>query len=160
MKEYTLVDTYREVEYQEYLDFCECNEITPQNEDSNEFLDFQSKQIENDVDDFFANLKYNKELPTAWVVTGTLGLWNGRPEVNVILFKELDDVIRECLKDCDYFRVVKKGNLLDICSSHHDGTNYFEVRGLSDIGKDRYYRNGKISINNRENICKLPEYLN
>lgn len=158
-KEYTLIDTYNDLEYQDYLENCEFNGIEPAIDGSEDFYNFCHRQKELDIEDFFNNLKYCKDLPSCWVVTGSLGLWYGRPEVNQIIYDDLEEVIRKCIDHCDMFIVVKKGNTIEVSGWHHDGRNDFEICGLSDLGKNRLHRNGKVSISNRENVFKLPEYL-
>lgn len=161
MKRYTLVDTTYIYSYEDYVDYCEFNEVQPQGEDSNDYLDFVSDSQQTDWDIFLLNLKYaNINTEYYWIISGSLGLWYGTRDIELVRCDTLEDAIRKCAGYCDDVIVEKEGNVVYVTGLHHDGRNHFEIRALSELGNDRFNRHdGVISINNRENTSKLPEYL-
>jgi hypothetical protein len=160
MKTQILLDTTFIPTYEMYVEFCEDNDKVPQNEESNDYWDFVEFEREIEVNDFFINLNGSKVNNNHyWVITGSLGLWDGRKEIALVKCDTLFDAILKCVNSCDDFVVEKCGNKVCVTAMHHDGRNYFEIRALSDIGNDRFNRLGNISLNNRENLAKLEKYL-
>lgn len=161
MKRYTLIDTTYIRSYEDYVDNCEVNEMQPQGENSNDYWDFVSDCQRIEWDDFLLNLGHSK-INTAyyWVISGSLGLWFGTRDIELVKCDTLEEAIRKCIGSCDDVIIEKEGNAVYVTGLHHDGRNHFEIRALSDLGNDRFNRHdGVISINNKENIAKLPEYL-
>lgn len=71
------------------------------------------------------------------LVCGNVGRWNG----NFSAGKVIDvDELYKCWNDCDYISIYDDNGHLFIESVHHDGTNYYEVKILTDKGYDRYTR--------------------
>lgn len=160
MKKYLLCDTTREVEYSEYLDFCECNELEPMGEESADFYDFCAEEREREWDDFIANIEYSSANDYYWIITGSLGLWDGRHDIYPTIEPSLEKAVNACFgRSIMDISIEKRGSVLYVCAYHHDGRNYFELRALTDLGVERFERNGEISLNNRQNIRKLPEFL-
>lgn len=73
-----------------------------------------------------------------FLVRGTVGRWNGTFQAGKIVenFRELSDAWR----DCDYLKLWDEGGHFYIECSHHDGTNCFEVKRLTSMGK-KYLEN-------------------
>ena len=44
----------------------------------------------------------------------------------------------EAIEDCDYYKIWEEDNILHLKCSHHDGTNYFEIRILANEGLELY----------------------
>lgn len=73
-----------------------------------------------------------------YVITGSLGLWDGRHEVYCDeIFSSLTDAINKTING-DCYVTVKEGKygklMVDI--AHHDGTNHFEIKELTSKGKE------------------------
>lgn len=66
-----------------------------------------------------------------YVVVADLGLWNGRQAGGKII-KGLSSAIRRTFED--YNTVEMKGNRLTTTCTHHDGTNFFEIKELTPRG--------------------------
>lgn len=159
-KSMILLDTTFIPDYEDYVMYCEMNEKTPQKENTEDYWEFVYNMREVDTIDFFNELKEtNINNQYYWVISGTLGLWNGRKEIALAKCETLIDAIHKCSNSCDDVIIEKCGNKICVTGLHHDGRNYFEIRALSDLGNDRFNRLGKISLNNRENLIKLPKYL-
>ena len=81
-----------------------------------------------------------------FLVQANLGLWNGRFEGGKII-DGLWEAIRACFED--YNEIYMEGKELKIKAIHHDGTNYFRIRKLTDKGVD-YYNNHEYDYSDRE----------
>ena len=86
--------------------------------------------------DFAYELKHFFEKGNAWLLVGTLGLWDGNCEGGYI-FNTYDEFL-DCLKDCAYVEITDNKGHLEIKCSHHDGTNFYEVKRVSDFGCEWY----------------------
>ena len=93
IKEQILCDTTSIIEYDVYIEHCEINDLTPQGEDSEDFYNVAREYQVLEFDDLLANLRYCEANNYKWVVSGTLGLWNGRHEIEPTLFNNLIDAL-------------------------------------------------------------------
>ena len=87
-------------------------------------------------DDISYELKRFFDKGDAWLLVGTLGLWNGKCKGGYI-FNTYDEFL-DCLKDCECWEVVDDKGHLYVKGSHHDGTNFYEVKRVSDFGYEWY----------------------
>lgn len=82
------------------------------------------------------------------IVAGSVGRWSGTAS-GVIVYDScgmpargqgslLRHILCEVGKDCEYFRVSVRGGSVHIQCTHHDGTNCFELRNLSERGYNAY----------------------
>lgn len=158
-KPYVVFDSRELRTYDEYLEFCEINGIEPQGEDSSHYHEIVGELLSNDFDCFTHNIKHCMYNEHKWAVEGTLGLWNGRKDIVPKVFDNLLDAISACISGCDYFKITKRNSTIEVEAIHHDGTNRFTLKCLSDLGEIRYSNNGQVSLNNRENLMTLPQWL-
>lgn len=160
MKTITYLDTTIAPSYEEYVEWCELNELEPKDENSNDYWDYVYLTRDMDCGDFWDNLKYSRiDDQYNWIVSGTLGLWQGDRDICQTMFNSLEDAIRKCLGRCDDIIIKKRGSVIYVTGLHHDGRNNFEIRALTDLGVERFERLDSISLRNRENIVTLPKYL-
>lgn len=161
MKKQNLVlcDTTIVPSYEDYKDWCEMNEVEPQSEDSDDYWRFVYNTQSDEWEDLIMNVRYSKLNFQKWVITGSLGLWYGTRDISPRVSDSLESALRLCCNGDD--AIVKKcGSRLKVQVLHHDGRNNFELRALSDLGVERFERrDGQISLSNRENIQRLPEFL-
>ena len=137
IKDCVLYDSTEEWSYEDYKEFCEEMGITPAPEGSDKYYEAVCRQRNNDWDDFEANMKYAGMNNTPCMITGTLGLWNGRPDIIPVKCDTIMDAIHKCLDngysyDCD---IVLNDGHIDVNVHHHDGTNCFEIHLLSKRGE-------------------------
>lgn len=92
-----------------------------------------SFDLEQQMDDFKANMAKWFDDGKVFVLTGSCGTWHGRSDGGCIV-RNIHDFFR-IAKDCDYIAITDEAGRLKIRCSHHDGTNYAEVRMLTDRGK-------------------------
>ena len=71
-----------------------------------------------------------------WLVVGTLGLWDGRHDGGKVCnsFRE----ISRAWDDCNYIKLWDENGHFYIECSHHDGTNCFEVKRLTNKGYELF----------------------
>ena len=71
------------------------------------------------------------------LVCGSVGRWNGNFSAGkVIEYSEL----WKCWADCDYISIYDENGHFFIKASHHDGTNVFEVKVLTEKGAELFER--------------------
>lgn len=126
------VEDYRNA----YIDHCDDLGINVEDEIPMDFirdmLDADWFALFDNLDsDLYSNI-YNDEC----VVIGSLGLWNGRKDINPTREDTLAEAIRHCCHNCDYFRIEIVDGHVEVTSAHHDGTNYFEIHLLNKRGRN------------------------
>ena len=83
-------------------------------------------------DDISYELKHFFDKGDAWLLTGSIGRWDGNYRGGYI-FNTFEEFCK-CLKDCDYIEITDNKGHLEVKCSHHDGTNFYEVKRVSDFG--------------------------
>ena len=72
------------------------------------------------------------------IVSGTAGTWQGNIEC-AKMFDNIEEALTACIKDCDYIRVKQlPRGLVEVKSSHHDGTNLFYIKIVTEKGFQLY----------------------
>jgi hypothetical protein len=77
-----------------------------------------------------------------WLVCGSFGGWRGRQAAGSLIssFRELS----VAWQDCDYIDIYDENGHLYIKCSHHDGTNYYELKRVTPKGyeflSNNYYK--------------------
>ena len=92
-------------------------------------------QNERNWDDIEAEVKYHNERGS-YLIIASLGLWNGRFDGGRLVEGTLSEAIRTCFED--YNRVYWQDKNLKVSAVHHDGTNYFIIKKLTDRGIEFY----------------------
>lgn len=64
---------------------------------------------------------------------GAIGTWRGSYDGGVI-FTDFEDFLYEAIKNCDYIKIYDTNGHLFIACTHHDSTNHFEVKKITDRG--------------------------
>ena len=144
-KQITLIDTYNSgLEYSDYVEYCELNEITPEPEGSDDYYEWEAEENQRFVEDFFENLRYVK-FDTPVIITGSLGLWNGRKEIYPLVVESTEkpslyNAVQKCINGMDDFKVELSEGEIVVHGYHHDGTNIFTISKLSKKGIDPVLR--------------------
>ena len=68
------------------------------------------------------------------MITGSLGLWYGRPSIVPLVCEDIESAIRKCANNMDYVIVKQVNGHLEVTGIHHDGSNHFEIHILNDKG--------------------------
>lgn len=155
-----LYDSTREVDYTEYLEYCEENDIEPQGEDSDGYYEYVSDIRAWEWEIFLSNIHYSEVNDYAWIIVGTLGLWDGKHTIIPTVEESLEDAILSCIGQYDCHAIIEQcGNTISVEIIHHDGRNSFELHALSEDGAERFRKHGEVSLKRKENVVKLPEFL-
>ena len=139
----TLYDNHN-INYAEWFvafkEYCMDNDLdhTQYNEDSERFLNWLYDSLSMDWDDLMTNIKYDRNNNVDCVVTGSLGLWDGKHDIDAKHFPTLDRAINACISGCDYIIITENEGVIKIKGIHHDGTNNFEIHKLNDKGYDAH----------------------
>lgn len=125
---FILATTEGEFEWADYIDFCMANGITPTREDFNEWCYEEAQRVyEDDLD----NLKEDERYNVPVVITGTLGLWWGRPNVEPVVEDSVYDAVVRCSRSGEIVEVAFDNGEIIVSASHHDGTNVFTINAIS-----------------------------
>lgn len=134
-------DAYSREDYEEW---CEMNGIEPtDNED--DFFDYCAEETRDNYESDMDNIESCREYKVPVVVTGTLGLWWGNPEIKPERFESVADAIHSCIERSDSNDVLVEFNngVITVDCYHHDGCNCFSIRALSKKGIAKQYADYK-----------------
>jgi len=153
-------DTYT---YEEYLEFCEVNDMEPKDENSEDYWNWVYDECQIDYECFFDNMSYSKAEHGKYVITYSLGLWCGnRMGYREKIYNSLSEAIKDALNSSrdyeDYSVEYDNGNII-VCGYHHDGRNYMTIRLLSKHGErnlaEKEEPNFERHIYNKDNFKKI-----
>lgn len=135
--EYTILTTDNGLTYEDYIDWCECNETEPKGRNSEEYFDFLYETDAMYYEDDRIDLKYSKLNERSFIIDGSLGLWDGRREIKPVICNGLLNAIDKCIGSCDAVDVKlnTKDGVIYVKAPHHDGTNCFTLRLLNKNGE-------------------------
>lgn len=129
----TEVDTnaYTQEDYEEW---CEINELEPG--DDYDFYEFCAEETQANYEADMYNIESCKEYNVPVVLTGTLGLWWGRPKIKPERYESVADAIHDCMErsDCHDVLVEFNDGVITVEAYHHDGCNCFTIKALSKKG--------------------------
>lgn len=153
---YPLINTdCTQFTYKDYLEWCKDMDQFPAEENSSDFWEWCYNEASINYDSDMDNLLYSKLKDRWFLITGTLGLWWGHPEIHPVLIKGIVPAIRKCFGSCDDLDAelnIKEG-VINVRSHHHDGTNCFTLLMLNKNGEkwaqEQDDRGEKIEYNNR-----------
>lgn len=148
--------------YEEYIRYCERYGITPESKDSEKFHDFMDEVepkillkvftdcIRDDVKDFNYILEdyrmYFKDD-------------DDDDDEYQKVFNSILEVLKELAKGGRNFSLVKNGNTIYVLTQECFQFEFFKLHAISDIGLERFKRNGSISTKNKENVKSLPNNI-
>lgn len=117
------------------------------------------------IDDFLANMQYAKDKDgnDLWgakvVISGTLGLWDGKKTIVPEVAKDFEHALWLCIDNADYCKVYKEYSKIIIEATHHDGTNVFTLQFLTEDAEMKYNYGADLKFTNRRNLRTLGKYL-
>ena len=76
------------------------------------------------LSEFFTNHEH-------FMLRGIVQRWNGS-SAGAYIFDNFDDMFYKAVESCDYFKIWDENGHLYIKCSHHDGTNIFEIKRITD----------------------------
>ena len=136
---FTILTTFDEgFEYADYVDCCECKGINPKGADSPEFFEWCKKEAWDNYEADLDNIKYCKEYKVPVIITGTLGLWDGRHDITAVICPSVYDAIMKiCSGDIHDVEAKFIDGRIEVNAYHHDGCNCFTINALSAQGKKK-----------------------
>ena len=165
---YTLYSNYcgwidEEDVKQELID---CQRVESEEEITDEMIWDEMHCLEEEYwDDFSYELKHFFEKSNAWLLTGSIGRWDGNCRGGYI-FNTFEEFCR-CFEGCNYIEITDDEGHLKIKCSHHDGTNFYEVKCVSGFVYEWYnnheyyiYDKGKVYTKmwNNNFMTSLPHF--
>ena len=147
--------------YDDYLEWCDMNNIEPAEKDSSEYWNWVYEEVDNTIDCDLMNMEYSKIKDRLFVITGAIQLWHGRPTIKPVFMRGLVDVIKKIWGSGDRHFLIeldtKEGIITSRLWSHDDpmGSTHLEVRMLNKNGEKWYAaaeergEEDEIEINNR-----------
>lgn len=143
--------------YNDFVEWCECNEIdhTQYNDESEYFHNWVWDNLHQEWEDFMLNIEYDKENMENFIVIGSVGLWNGRYDIQPQFFGTLSKAIKACVYKSEYCIITEENGVINITIIHHDGRNYFSIHKLNKRATDfsdaekliKSYYHSKIKLN-------------
>lgn len=133
---YDLWDTYPDEYLKEIA--LECDWIDDEDEITDDLLTkwrYQEAEVDWDcekerLEEFFDK----KEV----IFFGTVGRWDG--DYKGGMMGNFWDIYWKAVKDCDYIKIYDANGHFYIQCSHHDGTNFYEVKEVTQKGSDYFDR--------------------
>ena len=104
-----------------------------------ELLSIEWEYNKRDLENFFDG--------STWILFGTAGLWNGNFAAGTI-FADFTEMFDRAIKDCDYWKIYDVNGHLYFKCSHHDGTNFYEIKQLTEKGV-QYLENWEYNWNDK-----------
>lgn len=133
---YTLWETYPD---EELTEMARINGWIEEDEEPTENFLWQLRYDE----DSFAWDEIKEELDAFFkgktcIFFGSCGIWDGRHDGGAI--GDFWDLFNIAVSDCDYISITDDGGALFLKASHHDGTNYYQIKVLTDEGEAYFDR--------------------
>ena len=123
----------------EYEEWCEDNGITPGND--TDFFSWCAEETQAYYESDMDNIKTCEEYNVPVLVTGSLGLWWGRPSIKPERYDSVSDAISDLMMRSDCQDVLAEFNdgVITVDCYHHDGCNSFTIKALSKKGIAKQY---------------------
>ena len=134
---------------EDFIQWCKDNGYNVEEMDFNDWLVCEEEH------QYECLLEQLNEYDYECFVTGTLGLWWGKAEIEPTRTKSVNMALNLCIGGNVLEEVTMYDRYFEIVVSHHDGTNRFRVYPLSPVGLDRYNTTGVLSLDNEENTIAL-----
>ena len=134
---YNILTSRDNFTYDDYVEYCMDMDMVPHSEFSREYLDWCADESQANYEADRENIECSPMNEGQFIITGALGLWDGRHEVTSSkTYDSLMDAIDACMPDCDFEIDANWHNgVVEVSVAHHDGTNFFEIHRLSKKGE-------------------------
>lgn len=126
-------DELREV----YAQITDDNTILNSRDNDSAFIEWvYGEYLNSEWIDLLDNIKhYSKYGNTPCVITGSLGLWNGRHNIYATKCDDLVSAINKCVGNAQNVVIRLNNGCIEVNAMHHDGTNCFEIHILNKLGE-------------------------
>lgn len=92
-------------------------------------------QSEVDLDNEHYMLKRFFNHSGYWMLRGECGRWDGSYGAGYV-FTDFDDMFYKATESCDYIKIWDENGHFYLQCSHHDGTNFYEIKRITDRAYD------------------------
>ena len=117
---------------EDFEDYLASENIT---DDDISFEEWKEDELDADWNDLLDNIKYGG-FNNKCIVEGSLGLWNGRHDITPLICDTLTSAITKCVGEGIFVEIWLENGSLNVSSTHHDGTNEFQIFLLNKKGCD------------------------
>lgn len=128
---------------EDYIEYCEDNgiEVGVGEYFEDGFREWCAEETQANYEADMDNIEHCKEYNVPVVVTGTLGLWWGHPEIKPERYESVGEAIHRCINGSGCHDVLVEFNdgVITVEAYHHDGCNCFTIKALSKKGIAKQY---------------------
>ena len=119
---------------EDYEEFCEVNDMEPG--DEYDFYNWCAEETQANYEADMENIETCREYNVPVALSGTLGLWWGKPAIKPERYESVADAIHRCMdsSDCHDVLVEYNDGVITVEAYHHDGCNCFTIKALSKKG--------------------------
>lgn len=134
---YNILSSRDDFTYDDYVEYCEGLDLEPQGEQSWDYIEWCSHEAFDNYDCDRENIERSPMNEGQFIITGTLGLWDGSHEIKCSkTFDTLLDAIDACIPNCACeIEADWHNGVVEVRVYHHDGTNCFDIHQLSKKGE-------------------------
>ena len=109
---------------------------------ANDILDYTENDVYNEIN-FLDQIDFDDEYQRLTeffdgkklIIFGKIQRWNGYNN-GFNVYDSFDECFQFATKDCDFIKLYDENGHFYITSSHHDGTNHYEIKILKDSAAD------------------------
>jgi hypothetical protein len=114
-----------------------------------DILHSEKRRVENSGDSFVGDIAlenfytdiYNGLFEETWLgkpikISGTLGFWNGRKEIEPKYYKDLEETFNKLLTGYDNFVLEQEGDKYILSLIHHDSRHILELESVEEIPQE------------------------
>lgn len=94
--------------YKDYCEWCRENGQIPQEDGSNEYWDWVNREQGFAWQEFCDNINFSEYSDVPFVISGSLGLWYGRRQIQPVVQQSLYDAVLMCCKSDDNINLYKQ----------------------------------------------------
>lgn len=138
---YTLVNSMfdqSDFYYEDYVEDCEVNGIKPKPKDSHAYYEWCRDTAYENYEADMDNIAHCKAYQLPVVITGSLGLWWGKPEIEPVVCDSVYEAVQKCIgNDAVEVKVEWSDGVINVEAYHHDGCNCFTIKALSKKGEKK-----------------------
>lgn len=130
---FTILDTdICQFTYEDYLEYCEDMGLEPMGDNSGDYFNWCREETDCNVESDLENIKYCKQYNVPVVITGKLGLWDGKHEIEPVYMDSVYDAITKCMDGADDVKADYVDGEIVVYAYHHDGTNFFRINAVDE----------------------------
>ena len=152
---YTILDNRAEPSYEDYLADLTDRGLNYEEDDVPDYDEWAADEAEDLYECDLSNIEWCRAYKVPVLIEGSLGLWWGKPTIEPVHCDSVYDAVKRCIgEDIDYIKAEYDNGLIRVYATHHDGTNCFTIKGLSQKGVEK--KKAKNAVYTDEDFVPLP----